>query len=129
MDAIDMMKRARSFEHGADDYERLRPDFPTQLFDDIRTAAGARLDGRVLEVGAGTGRATLPLVRGGAMVEVVEPSKDLRELGETPGVCQRAVRPRGLTVSNGRRRPHLMNGLSLALPGACETSTVHSPVP
>ncbi|TQL60104.1 class I SAM-dependent methyltransferase [Oryzihumus leptocrescens] len=38
---------------------------------------GARLNGRVLEVGAGTGRATLPLVRGGARVEVVEPSKDM----------------------------------------------------
>ena len=72
-----MMKKARSFEHGAEDYERLRPEFPTQLFDDIRAAAGTRLDGRVLEIGAGTGRATLPLARDGAKIEVVEPSEDM----------------------------------------------------
>lgn len=72
-----MVKRAKSFEHGAGDYERLRPEFPTQLFDDIRTAAGARINGRVLEVGAGTGRATLPLVRRGAKIEVVEPAEDM----------------------------------------------------
>jgi len=35
------------------------------------------MNGRVLEVGAGTGRATLPLVRNGAKIEVVEPSKDM----------------------------------------------------
>lgn len=72
-----MKERAKSFEHGAGDYERLRPEFPAQLFDDIRTAAGTRMNGRVLEVGAGTGRATLPLVRNGARIEVVEPSKDM----------------------------------------------------
>lgn len=71
------MKRAKSFERGAAAYERLRPEFPTQLFDDIRAAAGSRMSGRVLEVGAGTGRATLPLVRRGAKVEVVEPSEDM----------------------------------------------------
>lgn len=77
MDEGDLMKRAKSFEHGAADYERLRPEFPTQLFDDIGAAAGTRMSGRVLEVGAGTGRATLPLVRRGAKVEVVEPSEDM----------------------------------------------------
>ena len=35
------------------------------------------MNGRVLEVGAGTGRATLPLVRRGAKIDVVEPSKDM----------------------------------------------------
>ena len=75
-----MMKRAKSFERGAGHYERLRPEFPSQLFDDIRTAAGSRMAGRVLEIGAGTGRATLPLVRRGAKIEVVEPSKDMLDI-------------------------------------------------
>jgi SAM-dependent methyltransferase len=35
------------------------------------------MNGRVLEIGAGTGRATLPLARGGARIEVVEPSEDM----------------------------------------------------
>ncbi|MFT4081350.1 MAG: methyltransferase domain-containing protein [Nocardioides sp.] len=80
MDPADRTRRARSFERAADDYERWRPEFPSRLFDDIRHAAGARLDGRVLDVGAGTGRATLPLVRRGARVEVVEPSREMLEV-------------------------------------------------
>lgn len=70
-------KRAKSFEKGAGDYERLRPAFPGELFDDIRAAAGARLKRRVLKVDAGTGRATLPLVRAGVTLDVVEPSADM----------------------------------------------------
>lgn len=77
MDADDRTTRAKSFEHGAGEYERLRPEFPTQLFDDICANAGPRIHGRVLEVGAGTGRATLPLARRGATIEVVEPSGDM----------------------------------------------------
>lgn len=77
-----MAARAKSFEWGAEDYERLRPEFPAQLFDDVCASAGQRMDGRVLEIGAGTGRATLPLVRRGARIHVVEPSADmLRVLG------------------------------------------------
>ena len=89
MDEGDLTKRAKSFEHDAAAYERLRPEFPTQLFDDIRAAAGTRMNGRVLEVGAGTGRATLPLVRSGAQVEVVEPSEDM--LGILTGRLQSAA--------------------------------------
>jgi SAM-dependent methyltransferase len=70
-------RRAKSFEAGAAEYERLRPEFPEALFASIRDRAGHRLTGRVLEVGAGTGRATLPLVRLGASIDVVEPSADM----------------------------------------------------
>lgn len=52
---------ARSFEAGADAYERHRPRYPEQLFDDIRELAGTRWGARLLEIGAGTGRATLAL--------------------------------------------------------------------
>ncbi len=75
-----MVQRARSFENGADNYDRLRPEFPTELFDDICTSAGVRMTGRILEVGAGTGRATLPLTRRGAKIEVVEPSAGMLEI-------------------------------------------------
>lgn len=70
-------RRARSFETGAAEYERLRPEFPEALFASIRDRAGHRILGRVLEVGAGTGRATLPLVRLGASIDVVEPSAEM----------------------------------------------------
>ncbi|AKU15431.1 class I SAM-dependent methyltransferase [Luteipulveratus mongoliensis] len=77
------VERARSFEQGATAYERFRPEFPEAMFDDVVRLAGDRLQDRVLEVGAGTGRATLPLARRGARIHVVEPSADmLRVLAE-----------------------------------------------
>jgi len=46
-----MKKRAESFGSVADDYDRLRPGYPTALFDDLLTAAGAPSSGiiRVME--------------------------------------------------------------------------------
>lgn len=83
MDLDELAERAASFERGAADYHRLRPAFPERLFDDLVACAGNRMAGRILEVGAGTGLATLPLARRGAAVEVIEPSADmLRVLGE-----------------------------------------------
>lgn len=83
MDADQLAARAASFARGASDYERLRPEFPARLFDDLCERAGRRLAGRILEIGAGTGLATRPLARRGAAIEVVEPSADmLRVLGE-----------------------------------------------
>jgi SAM-dependent methyltransferase len=62
--------RAQSFGQVAELYDRWRPDYPDALYDDVlRTASG----GRVLEAGAGTGRATAALARRGASVLAVEP--------------------------------------------------------
>ncbi len=73
----EMDARAKSFETGAAAYEQLRPEFPEGLFDDLIGAAGGRLGRGVLEIGAGTGRATLPLTRRGVRVEALEPSADM----------------------------------------------------
>ncbi|WP_221584321.1 class I SAM-dependent methyltransferase [Microbacterium sp. G2-8] len=68
---------ARSFESGADAYELYRPPYPGRMFDDIVEAAGDLWGGPLLEIGAGTGRATVELARRGASIEVVEPSQDM----------------------------------------------------
>jgi SAM-dependent methyltransferase len=83
VDTADIAARAASFACGASEYERLRPQFPSRLFDDLYSYAGGRMAGRILEVGAGTGRATVPLAGRGAVIDVVEPSADmLRVLGK-----------------------------------------------
>lgn len=83
MNPDEMAARAASFAQGASGYDRLRPEYPGTLFADLHDRAGRRLAGQVLEIGAGTGRATLPLARRGAVITVVEPSKDmLRILSE-----------------------------------------------
>ncbi|MGH3829102.1 MAG: class I SAM-dependent methyltransferase [Pseudonocardiaceae bacterium] len=63
-------QRARIFGQAAELYDRWRPGYPEALDADVWTL-GAR--GRVLEVGAGTGRATLALAQRGATVVAVEP--------------------------------------------------------
>lgn len=63
-------RRARSFGAVADAYDRIRPGYPAALFDDLLAYAGPV--GRVLEAGAGTGRATAELVARGLAVHAVE---------------------------------------------------------
>lgn len=60
--------------------------------------AGTRLQGRVLEVGAGTGRATLPLARAGVRIEAVEPSADMLN------VLRQRLGAEGLTDRVGLRQ-------------------------
>lgn len=57
--------RRRSFDETAGLYEKFRPGYPEALFDDIERLSGIRPGGRILEIGPGTGQATLPLARRG----------------------------------------------------------------
>jgi SAM-dependent methyltransferase len=72
-----MQQRGESFGHVADDYERLRPEYPAEVFDEVMSAAGERVATGVLEIGAGGGRATLPLAQRGVDLVAVEPSTDM----------------------------------------------------
>ena len=66
-----------TFDQVAELYDRARPNYPAEVFDDL--AALARLpDGaRILEIGCGTGQGTLPLARRGYRVTCVELGSDL----------------------------------------------------
>jgi SAM-dependent methyltransferase len=57
--------RKRSFDAAARLYDRFRPGYPEPLFDDLVELSGIPEGGRVLEIGPGTGQATLPLARRG----------------------------------------------------------------
>jgi SAM-dependent methyltransferase len=67
-------ERRLVFGEVADLYDRYRPTYPDRLIDDL--VALARLDGSqaVLEVGAGTGKATVMFAARGIPVVAVEPS-------------------------------------------------------
>lgn len=68
------------FGEVADLYDRHRPAYPPALIDDLIALAG--LDGRepVLEVGAGTGKATAMFAARGMPVVAVEPSAEMAAL-------------------------------------------------
>jgi SAM-dependent methyltransferase len=68
------MERWQSFGAGADEYDRARPDYPDEVIDRIVMACGLKPGDRLLEIGAGTGKATLPFAKKGFAVHCVEPS-------------------------------------------------------
>jgi SAM-dependent methyltransferase len=60
------------FDEDADAYDRTRPRCPDYVFDDIVELAKLRPGSRVVEVGCGTGQATVPLAERGLSVAAVE---------------------------------------------------------
>jgi SAM-dependent methyltransferase len=60
------------FEQVPELYEQARPTYPDSLFDDLAELAGLGEGSRILEIGCGTGQATLPLGRRGYSVLCVE---------------------------------------------------------
>lgn len=86
-----MRERRLVFGEVADLYDQHRPAYPVRLIDDL--ADLAELDGSqaVLEVGAGTGKATLMFAARGIPVVAVEPSVEMaaiarRNCSAYPGV-------------------------------------------
>jgi len=65
------------FDSVADLYDSRRPGYPEPMFDDLVALAGVPSGGELLEVGPGTGQATLPLVRRGLRVVALEPGANL----------------------------------------------------
>jgi len=74
----DSMHRLRAgFDRLAEDYQRTRPVCPPQLFDDLIRSAGLKAGDRVVEIGCGTGQATVPLAERGLAVTAVELGPEL----------------------------------------------------
>ena len=67
----------QTFEQAAEIYDRVRPDYPEALFEDLIALAGLAAGDRLLEVGCATGQATRPLARRGFRVICVELSARL----------------------------------------------------
>ena len=61
-----------TFTENAELYDRIRPTCPSGLFADLATLAGLGPQSRVLEIGPGTGQATVPLAQLGCSILAVE---------------------------------------------------------
>lgn len=74
----DGRERLRStFDRAAQLYDQVRPGYPEELFEDVVSLSGIPAGGRVLEVGCGTGQATLPFARRGYEILCVEVGENL----------------------------------------------------
>jgi ubiquinone/menaquinone biosynthesis C-methylase UbiE len=79
MDAAPV-ERALSFGRGAGEYDRVRPDYSAEALDLVTERLGLRPDAEVLDLAAGTGKLTRPLVERFARVTAVEPDPGMREV-------------------------------------------------
>jgi SAM-dependent methyltransferase len=61
-----------TFESVAERYHAARPDYPDELFDELVAATGLPAGARLLEVGCGTGKATIPLAERGFDITALE---------------------------------------------------------
>jgi len=75
-------KASERFAAQALDYDRYRPRYPDDVFDDLVELAGLSLGDTVVEIGAGTGIATEPLVERGLGVTAIEPATALAAVAE-----------------------------------------------
>ncbi len=66
-----------SFDEEALLYDEARPGYPEQLFDDAISLSGIPPQGRILEIGCGTGQATIPFARRGYRVLSIELGENL----------------------------------------------------
>lgn len=66
--------RARVFGEVAEEYDRVRPGYPAELIADMVAHADGQ-DRRAVEVGAGTGKATLAVAAHGFDITAVEPDQ------------------------------------------------------
>jgi ubiquinone/menaquinone biosynthesis C-methylase UbiE len=66
-----------TFDTAALLYDEARPGYPETLFDDIVMLSGIPAGGRILEIGPGTGKATLPMARRGYAITGIEIGENL----------------------------------------------------
>ncbi len=71
------------FDLAAEDYQRTRPVCPPGLFDDLVRLAGLKPGDRVVEIGCGTGQATVPLAERGLAVTAIELGTELADVART----------------------------------------------
>jgi SAM-dependent methyltransferase len=74
------LRLRQMFEEVPELYDRARPTYPPELFDDLASLGGIPEGGRILELGPGTGKATRSLAERGFEIVSVEMGEDLAAL-------------------------------------------------
>ena len=74
---FDWKAESQRFDGVANLYDTYRPGYPSGLIDDIILISGIQTDGRILEIGSGTGKATLFFARKGYTILCLEPGQNL----------------------------------------------------
>src|SRR3954465_9028463 len=79
-------EQALVFGEVAEQYDEARPGYPDAVFDAIMEFGALQPGDRALEIGAGTGKATLPFVARGLDITALEPSAGMAAVLQGKGV-------------------------------------------
>jgi len=74
------MNRNESFDKMAILYDKVRPSYPNQLIKDIINKTKITLNDRLLEIGAGTGKATIQFAKRGFYIDCIEMGQNLVDI-------------------------------------------------
>ncbi|MBA4319931.1 MAG: hypothetical protein C0412_16145 [Flavobacterium sp.] len=66
-----------SFDIFANNYDDVRPGYPAQMYEDIQKICDVSAQSRLLEIGAGSGIATVELAKFGCQIVGIEPGSNL----------------------------------------------------
>lgn len=74
------LARRQTFNAVAGLYDVMRPGYPEAIFDDVPAIAGLGADACLLEIGCGTGHATLPFAERGFAIDCIELGENMAAL-------------------------------------------------
>lgn len=75
-----MVKKVEPYNGIAVIYDEIRPSYPEKLIQDVISKTDINLNSRLLEIGAGTGKATIQFAEKGFKIHAVEPGEDMAEI-------------------------------------------------
>lgn len=72
-----MVKKIEPYKGIAEIYDEIRPSYPEKLIEDIILKTDLNLNNRILEIGAGTGKATVQFAKKGFTINAIELGEDM----------------------------------------------------
>lgn len=81
MDTTGWVKQSKSFNEAAEYYDIFRPSYPSELIDCIEEKSSLHANSKIIEIGAGSGKASELFLNRGYELLCIEPGPQLAELG------------------------------------------------
>lgn len=75
-----MITKIEPYKGIAEIYDEIRPSYPKELIQDVISKTGLKLNDSLLEIGAGTGKATVQFAEKGFAIHAIELGEDMGEL-------------------------------------------------
>ncbi len=98
-------KSRDAFDEVANVYDKVRPGYPEQLIEDVVCLSGVPYRGRILEIGCGTGQATIPFAKRGYSMLCLEIGENLSAIARQN--CRQYTNVEIRTVSFEDWRPEV----------------------